>query len=304
MVSAPARPGLMPALSPTTTRAEALAALRRAFAAAGIDQADLDARVLLCALSGIDAARLISEPDHPLGAAARAVGDAVVRRLAREPVSRILGWREFFGRTFEITPATLDPRPDTETVVDAVLGYVQANGGRQRHWRILDFGTGSGCLLVTLLAELPNATGVGVDISGAALEVAARNAARLGVGGRAVLVIADGLEQVEPAFDILVANPPYIPSAQIATLASEVRDYDPHMALDGGADGLDQYRRLVECILPLVPNGYLAFEVGRDQAAAVAALIAERARGRRWPAPELVADLAGIDRCVTQTTRQ
>lgn len=299
---APAGPGFE--LTPATTIAQAVRSMVRAFADAGIDTPDLDARVLICATLAIDAAMLITQPERPLGADAGPLTMSARRRIEREPVSRILGQREFYGRSYEVTAATLDPRPDSETIIDAVLDYARANGGVERHWRILDVGTGTGCLLVTLLAELPNATGLGTDVSTAALEVAARNADRIGVGGRLTLMIADGLEGVPPGFDILVANPPYIPSADIAALAPEVRNHDPLPALDGGADGLALYRQMIVHIFHVVPDGYVCLEVGHEQADRVAALLVEEAHGLGWPAPAMVIDLAGIKRCVTQTTRR
>ena len=287
-----------------TTCAEAQAAMKRAFIAAGIDTPDLDARLLLCGLLDLDAAKLITAPLHPLGDGAAAVSAAAGRRIAHEPVSRILGRRDFYGRRFEVTPATLDPRPDTETVVDAVLGYVDNNGGRQRPWRLLDVGTGTGCLLITLLAELPFATGVGSDISAAALAVAERNAKLLHVEDRADWRLADGLDGLTGRFDIIVSNPPYIPSAQISALAPEVRAYDPHLALDGGADGLDFYRRFAGEIVDLISEGYIVFEIGYDQAEAVSDLLAGRGRDLGWPVPTVISDLAGNARSVAQTARR
>ncbi|MEQ1614596.1 MAG: peptide chain release factor N(5)-glutamine methyltransferase [Hyphomicrobiaceae bacterium] len=287
-----------------TTCAAAQVAMRRAFIDAGVDTPDLDARLLLCGVLGLDAARLITAPQQPLGDGAGALTAAALRRISREPVSRILGQRDFYGRTFEITPATLDPRPDTETVVDAVLGYVDTNGGRLRPWRILDVGTGSGCLLISLLAELPNATGLGSDISADALEVAARNGYRNGVAARMSLLLADGLAGIAGPFDMLVSNPPYIPSAEIELLAPEVSTFDPMLALDGGGDGLAFYRRLISRVSCVISTGYVCFEVGHDQAAPVAAMFAESGHAMGWPAPEQFADLGGNVRCVAQTTRR
>lgn len=290
----------LPVIEAATTRAAALRALLRAFDAAGIDTPELDARLLLCAVLGIDAAAQVTGGDLALGDQAEPLVVAARRRLAREPVSRILGWREFYGRRFEVTPATLDPRPDSETVIDAVLDHVRGNGGADRPWRVLDFGTGTGCLLITLLCELPNATGVATDISREALAVASRNAECLGVAQRAAFVLADGLSSIAPGFDILVSNPPYIPSANLAGLAPEVLRHDPRAALDGGPDGLAFYRHIWEHTHALVPDGFLVLEVGYDQAAAVMTLMDARALG--WPYPQIRRDLAGHERCVTQTT--
>lgn len=290
-----------PAIAAATTRATALRLMRDAFGVAGLETPDLDARWLLCGILGIEATKLITEPDVPLGEQAIALDDAVARRLAREPVSRILGWREFYGRRFEVTPATLDPRPDSETIIEAVLAFADRNGGRGAAWRLIDVGTGSGCLLVTLLCELPRATGLATDVSREALETAQRNADALGVTPRIAFQVAAGLDQVAGTFDILVSNPPYIPTAAIADLAPEVRAFDPALALDGGTDGLTVYRALADKLEGHVPAGFICLEVGAGQADAVARLL----RARR-PAGALGVwrDLSGHSRCVTQITHR
>jgi release factor glutamine methyltransferase len=274
------------------------------FAQAGFDTPDLDARVLLCAILEIDAVTLIVNPDRKLGstAKARALTSAANRRLAREPVSRILGVRDFHGRTFKVSPATLDPRPDTETIIEAVLAHVAVQSLAMAPLRIIDVGTGTGCLLITLLAELPHATGLGTDISAPALRVARANAKNHGVVSRSMWTIADGLEAIEGPFDLLVTNPPYIPSGEISGLAPEVAAHDPHLALDGGPDGLAVYRRLIEKIHLVVPMGCAVFEVGHEQAADVVTLLRAQGKLRGWPAPQVLKDLAGHPRCVTQIT--
>jgi release factor glutamine methyltransferase len=283
------------------TCAGACIRMGRAFAAAGIDTPDLDARILLCAVLGIDAAILITRPERPLGAVAAALTEAANRRLAREPVSRILGQRDFYGRTFKVTAATLDPRPDTETLVDAALAFAHSRD-TEAPLRILDIGTGTGCLLVTLLAELPRSTGLGTDLSPEALAVAVENARRHGVSDRARWQITDGLSGIDTKFDLLVTNPPYVRSGEITGLAPEVRHFDPPLALDGGADGLDLYRRITVGIPSVVPVGCALFEVGHDQAGDVSALLQTLAVVHGWPAPQVVRDLAGHERCVTQIT--
>lgn len=290
-------------LTPTTRRDEALGVLKRAFAAAGIDTPDLDARLLLCDIAGIDATKLITSPATAIGDAAEALTGAMKRRLAREPVSRILGWREFYGRRFDVTPATLDPRADSETLIDSALDYVRLNGGVGRPWRVLDIGTGTGCLLITLLCELPCATGVGIDLSSAALAVARSNGALHAVADRVAWQVADGPEAVAPAFDILISNPPYIRTSDIAALAPEVRQFDPALALDGGNDGLDFYRRIARDLGRLLTNGVASIEIGYDQADAVTGLMLDHAGNDRWPRPAVRLDLAGNSRCVVQTTR-
>jgi release factor glutamine methyltransferase len=204
--------------------------------------------------------------------AAARFGAYVERRLEGEPVSRIVGVREFYGRPFRIDASTLDPRPDTETLVEAALGLVD----REAPLNILDLGTGSGCILITLLAELPRASGVGVDVSLGALELARANAQILGVGDRAAFLASDWLEAVEGSFDLVVANPPYLSAADMAALSPEVRDHDPAPALDGGPDGLSAYRRIVPGLRKaLRPGGFALFESGPDQAQSVSRLLAE-----------------------------
>ncbi len=254
-----------------TTRARALARLRRAFAEAGLDTAALDARLLLLDALGIEPTELLARPEIPLGdlGAAR-LEAAAARRLAREPVARILGQREFWGLPFALSPETLVPRPDTETVVETALSLV-GDGTAPR--RILDLGTGSGCLLVALLHECPTAFGIGVDREPAALVTARRNAEANGVGARARFIAADWAAPLRGPFDLVVSNPPYIASAVIGDLDPDVREHDPRLALDGGPDGLDAYRRIIgEAGRLLVPGGALVLEIGYDQAAAVRAL--------------------------------
>jgi release factor glutamine methyltransferase len=223
----------------------------------------------------------------------------VARRLAGEPVSRIIGIREFYGRSFRIDASTLDPRPDTETLVEAALGLVD----REAPLDILDLGTGSGCILVTLLAELPRASGAGVDVSLPALERAQANAQVHGIGDRARFIAGDWLEAVEGSFDLVVANPPYLSAADMAALSPEVRDHDPRAALDGGPDGLSAYRRIVPGLRKaLRPGGFALFEVGPDQAEAVSRLLAEAGLDM-GEGQHLWRDLAGRTRVVGVRSR-
>jgi len=276
------------------------AALREATAIlsrCGIEDAGGDVRRLLAAVLGAPSAVLLREPERLLrDAELAALARSIARRAAREPVSRILGRRDFWGRAFTITPATLDPRPDTETLIAAAL-EIAAEEGWERP-RILDVGTGSGCLLITLLCELESASGTGTDISAEALHVARDNAVRLGVAGRASWLQADLLETVPGPFHMLVANPPYVRSSEIEHLEAEVRNFDPRIALDGGADGLDMYRRLAAGSPSAVPHGWIVMEVGYDQADSIVsafAAIAEQTRVYR--------DVAGRRRCVAVKTR-
>ena len=287
----------------TTTRAAALVVMIDAFRVAGVETPERDARKLLAGVLGIDGVKLIIEPAVALAAAAAAVSHAARRRVAREPVSRILGYRDFYGHRFAIAPATLDPRPDSECVVAAAIGFLQqASPGRPL--RVLDIGTGSGCLLLSILAACPSATGIGIDIDATALTIAADNARRLGLRHRVTWVHGAGLAPVSEAFDLVVSNPPYIPSADIATLDAEVRLYDPPGALDGGADGLDVYREILVALLPALPAGWLLFEVGDGQAEPVTALIETLLGPRHLAALQTYQDMGGVRRCVAARTQR
>jgi len=294
---------LIPALAGLEIR-EAMARVARRLDDCGIEIPSRDARLLVGAALGLDSADLIREPARPLDAAAAArLAGFVARRAAHEPVSRILGVRGFYGRTFEITPATLDPRPATETLVDAALEIADRNGWRTRPMRILDVGTGSGALILTLLAELPLATGTGTDISEGALAVARRNAERLGLAARCSFVLCRSLEGVAETFDLLVSNPPYIPTGDIAGLDADVRDYDPRAALDGGADGLAIYRELALGLVRIVPEGVALLEVGAGQAEAVADIF-RHAAGAALAGSESWKDLGSHTRAVAVMTHR
>lgn len=291
-------PGAILFLAGETLR-DACSRLASVFARVGIETPEADARYLLRGVLGLDANELVRAPERALGERAQALTEAAVRRLKREPVSRILGEREFFGRAFEVTHEVLDPRPDTETIVEAVLELADRKGGRQAPLRIADIGLGSGAILVTLLAELPRATGVGTDIAAGALSCARRNAALHGVAGRLEAVETSILKGVGGPFDIVVSNPPYIPTADIGALEAEVREYDPLTALDGGADGLAVYREICSEIMGLQRLPDVVLEVGAGQAEAVAAIFAaaEPKQGS-WRAA-FRRDLGGHVRCVT-----
>ncbi len=279
---------------------QATAQLRRA----GVESAGDDARRLLAAVLGLSTAQILARPERPLSPEeAESVGRCVARRVAREPVSRILGEREFYGRSFAISPATLDPRPDSETLIAAALELAASEGWLARPLRILDVGTGSGCLLLTLLAELPGAAGVGTDTSVAALDVARANAQRLGVADRAQWLAADALEAIRGKFDILISNPPYIPTQDIAGLDPEVRCYDPPSALDGGADGLRFFHRLLARMGDVVVDGWTVLEVGHDQADAVAALLSSTGSAASAGDIRFYRDVAGKRRCVAARAR-
>ena len=268
--------------------------LAEAFTAAGIEDASIDARLLLCAAAGFDHSALIRDPDLPIEeeAAERALAMAR-RRLAREPVSRILGERSFWSFDLLVTPAVLDPRPDTETVVDGALEVLAERQGEALS--ILDLGTGSGALLCALLDVFAQAQGLGVDISKEACAVARENLARCELAPRGQVRQGSWEAGLPGPYDLVVSNPPYIESAALAELDPEVRLHDPMLALDGGPDGLTAYRDICALLPGLVaPGGFAIFEVGQGQAEAVATLLASQGfanvRAKR--------DLAGVERAV------
>ena len=221
-------------------------ALTARFKSAAIESAELDARILTGHALGLDLTGLISAAQRQVTPDELArLEEFAGRRLAGEPVARILGEKEFWGLPLRLSSATLVPRPDTETVVELALELLRAGGGLDRPLRIADLGTGSGAILLALLSELPAAQGFGTDISQAALHTASANAARAGLSERATFVACDYASGLTGPFDLIVSNPPYIRSADIDGLAAEVRNHDPLAALDGGADGLDAYRALI-----------------------------------------------------------
>lgn len=286
----------MTAASPVLAAPTAADLLRegaRRLGAAGVDTAALDAKVLLMHALGLSREDLAAGRGRTVTAAGRRRFEALVeRRAAREPVARLTGTREFWSLPFAVSGATLIPRPDSETVVATALSLVR---DRNAHLRILDLGTGTGCLLLALLSELPDAWGVGVDVSEPALRTARANAAALGIGPRAVFLCTDWNSSVDCRFDIVLSNPPYIPSKNIATLEPEVAVHEPTRALDGGADGLDAYRAITPALPGLLAEGGRAlFEVGPTQAADVAALLSIHGLA----AAHVARDLGGRPRCV------
>jgi release factor glutamine methyltransferase len=275
------------------TLVKAWTSARERLKAAGVDSPAIDARLMLEAAAGVTRVDIVSDPYRALTPEQVDVfDDYLSRRAAREPVSHILGRKGFWKIMLGVTKDVLTPRPDTEVIVDSVLAAFEAH----RHFTILDLGVGSGAILLAILSERPNAKGLGVDISSEALAVARENAANLGLAKQVALLRGDWTEGLGDAtFDVVVANPPYIPSSHIETLDPEVRDHEPRLALDGGADGLDAYRLLApEILRVLKPDGVFAVEIGWDQSAAVEALFraagAEDVRTRK--------DLADRDRVV------
>jgi release factor glutamine methyltransferase len=292
-----------PAPDPAAVERVSVADCRRAWAgefrARGIDSPELDARVLIGHALGLDHAALAVRAHQPLSAEQQsAIAALARRRLAHEPVARITGTKEFWSLPLRVSEATLVPRPDTETVVAAALRALDARGPRSRPWRIADIGTGSGAIALALLTELPNAFAVATDISAAALAVARENSRRLGVS-RAAYLVCDMASALSGLFDLMVSNPPYIPTGDLDRLAPEVRLFDPPVALDGGGDGLHWYRALATSAAPLLArNGILVVELGKDQAEPVAALIA--AAGLAPMAPQ--SDLNGVPRVLAAET--
>ena len=279
---------------------ETVEATRRAltarFRAAGIDSAELDGRLLVGAALGLDLTGLIISANRPLNSdELDRLESLAARRLNGEPVARILGQKEFWGLSLKLSAATLVPRPDTETVVEHALDIVRASSLRPK--RIADIGTGTGAILLALLHELSDAFGVGTDISVDALETARTNAGDLGLAPRAGFIACDYATALCGPFELMVSNPPYIRSGDIAGLATEVRDFDPLAALDGGVDGLDAYRALIpQAAASLAPGGALVVEGGHDQATQIEALMTAAGLAVRHP-PKT--DLAGIPRAIS-----
>lgn len=273
-----------------------LRGLAARFQAAGIDSARLDARLLVAEALGVAPLYLATHPELVATPEQQTTIEAMAaRRERREPVSHILGRRGFWTLDLRVTRDTLDPRPDTETLVQGVLDRLP---DRKAALRLLDFGTGSGCILLALLSELPAATGLGVDQSPAALAVAADNARRTGLDGRARFLQGNWGQGLTGPFDVIVSNPPYIPDADIDGLEPEVAQHEPRAALAGGADGLDCYRILTPQMAALLaPGGLAGFEVGAGQAPAVAALFSTHG----FHSVAIAQDLAGIGRAVFAT---
>jgi release factor glutamine methyltransferase len=257
-------------------------------AAAGIEGARRDARLLLAHALGVEPVDVIALENDSIDPVTLTTFEmAIQRRLANEPVSRIRGWREFYGRRFIVTPDVLDPRPETELLVEQGVKRL-AHGGR-----VLDLGVGSGCILASVLAERKDASGIGLDISEAAIAVARRNAEVLGVSGRADFIAGGWADARGGPFDLALSNPPYIPETEMAGLALDVLDHDPHLALSPGGDGLGPYRSILS-VMPdwLRPAGWIGFEFGAGQSQAVAGLMVKAG----LEAVEIFTDLAGIER--------
>ncbi len=260
--------------------------------AAGIDNPPMDAALLIGRALKLDRAQLLAQSQRALtDDEITRINSLLARRINREPVARIMGVREFWGLPFAMNEHTLEPRPDSETLIETVLCEVD----RQAQLSVLDLGTGTGCLLLSLLHELPNAYGVGIDYADAAVQQATTNTVNLGLAQRAQFRQGDWLNGVVENFDIIISNPPYIVRDEIPTLMPEVRSYDPLAALDGGADGLDAYRAIVPALpTHLNPNGFASGELGQGQEGQVSELF--RTNGFRTITQHN--DYAGVVRCV------
>jgi release factor glutamine methyltransferase len=286
------RPATLAGLSVEVARRR----LAREFGEQNIDAPALDARIIVGHVLGLDHTALMAQSGRVLAPAeADAIAALAARRHAHEPIARMLGYKEFWGLPFKLNSETLLPRPETETVVEATLAALDGEHHSGRGLRIVDLGTGSGALLLALLSELPNAFGIGTDISVTALGCARDNAAALDLSARASFVACDYGAALNGPLDVLVSNPPYVAREEIADLQPEVRDYDPRRALDGGPDGLDGYREVAAHARRLLaPSGVLAVELGRGQLGAVTAILAGAGLAR----PVSQHDLAGISRAL------
>jgi release factor glutamine methyltransferase len=287
--------------APKLSVADARRALARSFRQGGLETPQLDARLLVAHALGLDHAALAAQSPRNLSAAeTEVVARSAARRLAGEPVARILGVKEFWGLSLALDPATLVPRPETETVVDAALSALGRERTAADGLRIADLGTGCGALLLALLSELPCARGVGTDVSEGALACARKNAAALALATRACFVACDFGAALNGPFDLIVSNPPYVASEAIASLAPEARDFDPRRALDGGPDGLDAYRSIATMAKPLLAaNALLVLELGIGQLDAVERILA----GAGLAVGEVRPDLGGIPRALVARRR-
>ncbi|WP_404421596.1 peptide chain release factor N(5)-glutamine methyltransferase [Thalassospira australica] len=276
-----------------TLMTEAVAALRDA----GIENARMDARILLSDAAGVDGSRIAAWPEDTVTMdKAKTFRSMVARRLKHEPVSRILGQRDFWRHSFRLSPETLDPRPDSETIVELALDWLEdANAPT-----VLDFGTGTGCLLLSIIGDLQKASGLGIDISEGAVTCARENANRLGLADQVEFRVSDWDSAITDAerkagFDLIVSNPPYITQADMEKLSPEVRQYDPRLALTDEGDGLGAYRILSQVAFSLVkPAGFVIFEIGQGQEKDVSRLLVEAG----FVGIEYREDLGGIVRCV------
>jgi len=284
---------MSPDVAAVITVGTAVAEASARLAAGGIAEPRREARLILALALNADPALVLGYPERPVDTPTRARFDRLIeRRLKHEPFSRLKGLREFWSLDFALSSDTLDPRPDSETLIEGALAHLP---NRQAPLRILDFGTGTGCLLLALLSELPNATGLGIDLLPGAVEIAERNAERLGLSSRARFEVRDWHGEITEEADVMLANPPYIRSEDIKSLAAEVAAFEPQMALDGGMDGLDAYRLLAPIMGSLLTQGGLAcIEIGLGQAEPVSRLLVRSG----LTINDIRRDLSGTERCL------
>lgn len=285
-----------------TTLSNLYRTVRTRLTEAGIESAALDSRLLVEGVTGNTLEDIVCRPMREVTSdQADAVEQAVGRRIAGEPVHRILGWREFYGLKLSLSPETLEPRADTEVLVDAVLPFVRQCVAEKGNCRILDLGTGTGAITLALISQVPQATATATDIAPGALETARKNATVLGLADRFETVLSNWFDAIDGTFDLIVSNPPYIRSDIIAELDVAVREHDPMLALDGGDDGLDAYRAIAAgAAHHLEQNGMIGFEIGFDQAESVAEVFRESGFGIE----NLQQDLAGNSRVLLAKMRQ
>lgn len=284
-----------PEQAESATLGEAWLAVRSALRSADLETADLDARMLVSRLAGVEPHQLVTAGETPLTQPVRdRLNKALQDRLGGRPVHRILGAREFYGLMLGLSPSTLEPRPDTETLIEAVLPVIRETVAAKGRCSIADLGIGTGAIGLALVAECPNASCLGIDISEEAVETALKNAQALGLEERYTAIQGDWFSGIERRFDLIVSNPPYIPTKDLASLSREVIDHDPMLALDGGADGLDAYRIIAAQAEARLEEeeGHLALEIGIGQSQSVTALFAARGFDRL----DVFADLGGVDR--------
>lgn len=286
----------MPEAAEGVSLSALLASTRRRLAAAGLPDPGLEARLIVEHLTGTERIDALRDPDRLVGLhAVEAVEAAMSRRLAGEPVHRIIGYREFYGLRLELSPDTLEPRPDTEVLVDLALPRLRRLVQTQGTCSILDLGTGTGAIALALLAQVPQARATGVDIAPGAVAMALINARRLGLEGRFRATVSDWFENVSDSYDAILSNPPYIRTDEMGGLAGEVRDHDPVRALLGGDDGLDAYRSIAAGAASLLkPGGFVGVEIGSRQKTSVINVF--DAAGFRLD--HAAQDLAGHDRAL------
>jgi release factor glutamine methyltransferase len=277
-----------------------------AFRKQGLDTAILDARLLLCHALAISETTYYCHPELGVDELQlQRIEQLMRRRMAGEPVSRIVNLRAFWKHEFALGAETLDPRPDSELLIEVSLQLVRQVGKTKDPLHILDLGTGSGALLISLLLELPNARGLGVDVSFQALDIARQNAHYLGLLERIEFIQGDWLDGVSGQFDLLICNPPYIPREQIKDLSREVRLFDPRRALDGGEDGLDPYRIIIPQLERILkPSGFAVFEIGQGQHMAVLQLLENAGFYGAGGSDGTYRDLAGTIRCLASSLQK